>query len=94
MGDYDDDWDEYDDFDDDFGDDDEAETFPCPECGELVYEEADACPYCGCYLHDGWSAGSDYPWWTFNGALSSWSPMWLLLAMGGVFAVLFALMMG
>lgn len=90
------DWDDddYDDYgEDDFGDDDEVDTIPCPECGADVYEEADSCPVCGCYLHHGVYAGGHYPWYTFGGALAEWSPFWLFLAMAGVIGVIFVLMM-
>lgn len=47
----DDDEDEDDDYGDDYpGDDDDAETVPCPHCGADVYEEAEQCPRCGKYL--------------------------------------------
>lgn len=47
------DWDE--DFegeepDENFSEDDSVEMVPCPECGELVYEEAQQCPSCGWYV--------------------------------------------
>lgn len=40
------------DFDEDPVDADDVEepTVPCPGCGREVYEEADACPYCGQWL--------------------------------------------
>ena len=34
----------------DHGDDGEAEELPCPECGALVYEEAQQCPHCGAWI--------------------------------------------
>ena len=37
----------------DWLDDDEAETVPCPSCGEEVYEEAEQCPTCGQYVTPG-----------------------------------------
>ncbi len=84
----DDDFDD-DDFDDDYDDDDESETIPCPSCGADIYEDAEACPHCGDYIHHGYSRG----WWSFGGALDEWSPFWVLLAMAGVIAVVFSLMM-
>lgn len=83
------DWDG-DDYEDDYYEDD---TVACPDCGGELYEDADACPHCGCYLHHGHYAGGWDPWWTFGGALSEWSPLWLFLAMVGVIAVCFSLMM-
>src|SRR5688572_12453824 len=29
---------------------DDEPTIPCPDCGQEIYAEADACPYCGEYL--------------------------------------------
>lgn len=84
------DWDDEDDLED--LDDDVAETIPCPDCGADVYEEADVCPVCGCYLYRGGVAGGRYPWWSFGGSLREWSPLWLLLGMAGVLATLFVLM--
>ncbi len=88
------DWDD-DDFDDDYDDeyddydDDESETIACPECGAAIYEDSQACPACGEYIYDGYTRG----WWSFGGALDEWSPAWVLLAMAGVIAVIFSLMM-
>ena len=84
------DWDDEDDLED--LDDDGGETIPCPDCGADVYEEADVCPVCGCYLYRGGVAGGGYPWWSFGGALREWSSLWLLLGMAGVLATLFVLM--
>ncbi len=33
-----------------WNDDDEAETVPCPHCGQDVYEDAERCPNCERYL--------------------------------------------
>jgi len=86
------DWDDDDEpYDED--DQDEVDTFPCPECGQLVYEEADVCPYCGCILEAGWMSGEAAPWWSFGGAVQEWSPYWIFLGMAGVVAVVFVLMM-
>lgn len=46
-------WDDNDDDDEeDWKDDKELAYYPCPECGEDVYEEAEQCPYCGMYIVD------------------------------------------
>ena len=29
---------------------DDAETVPCPYCGQAVYEEAERCPHCDHYI--------------------------------------------
>ena len=51
--------------------DDETEpTYPCPGCRAQVYEEADACPYCGEYL--AWDDAHPHrgrPWWVWAGAI-------------------------
>ncbi|MCG6156605.1 hypothetical protein [Rubinisphaera margarita] len=89
----DDDWDDDLDYGDNhYDNDDETDTADCPECGAAVYEDADACPACGCYLHHGWQAGGYYPWYTFGGRLKEWSPFWLFLAMTGVIVTIFTLM--
>ena len=58
---------EDDDIDDDWEapepDDDELELLPCPACGKLIYEEADACPYCGEYVTHSTSAFAGKPIW-------------------------------
>ncbi|HUY93083.1 MAG TPA: zinc ribbon domain-containing protein [Pirellulales bacterium] len=74
---------EDDDFDDDWEapepddrDDDELELLPCPACGKLIYEEAEACPYCGEYVTHSTSALAGKPIW------------YLALAIIGVVAVI------
>jgi hypothetical protein len=60
-----------DEFDEDPVDEDEGSepTYPCPGCGEAVYEEADACPYCGEYLSFDNPPGPGQPWWIWLGAM-------------------------
>ena len=82
-----------DDYDDDYDDDDESETISCPECGAAIYEDSEACSSCGEYIHHGYRAGYSRGWWTFGGALDEWAPTWVLLAVAGVIAVIFSLMM-
>ena len=31
-------------------DDETYDTFPCPECGASIFEDADQCPYCSAYV--------------------------------------------
>jgi hypothetical protein len=72
-----------DDRDDDPIDDLEEEpTYPCPGCGVQVYEEADACPYCGEYL--AWddphlADGGGKPWWVWLGAVVALITMALMV---------------
>ena len=78
---------EDDEFDDDWEapdaddrDDDEIETLPCPACGKPIYEEAEACPYCGEYV-------------THSTSILAGRPAWFIaLAIAGVVAVIFALL--
>ncbi len=51
--------DDDDDIDDDLDDDDEDDVYPCPECGNLVYGDAGACPSCGYFYehHQPWYYG-------------------------------------
>ena len=58
---------------------DEAEVVACQECGEVVYEEAVQCPYCGCYLSSDTSVWSGRPKW------------WIGLALLGIMAAVFGL---
>lgn len=44
-------------------DDDELETLPCPACGQQIYEEAEACPYCGEYVTHSTSVLAGKPFW-------------------------------
>ena len=57
-------WDDDDDsLEGDFDDSSES-TYPCPGCGRQIYEEADACPYCGEYVADDDVYRSQpQPWW-------------------------------
>jgi hypothetical protein len=66
-------------WDDDALDDDTAEVMPCPECGAEIYEDAEQCPVCGCYVTFGTS-----PW-------SGRSPIWIVLGIAGIVAVIFVL---
>ena len=92
--DWDDDYEEDDNYGDNYGDeDDSSETIPCPACGAEIYEDAEACPQCGEYIHHGYIPGSGSPWWSFGGAIAHWSPFWIVLAVGGTISVIFALMM-
>lgn len=61
--------DDEDDFDEepDYGDDDEAETIPCPNCREPIVEDAPSCPYCGHYITDEDLRKSSKPWWLYLG---------------------------
>ncbi|MEX0937150.1 MAG: zinc ribbon domain-containing protein [Pirellulales bacterium] len=58
-----------------------ADTLPCPECGEEIYEEAERCPYCGTYVifHSSVWAGR--------------STAWIVLGLVGVVAVVVALVL-
>lgn len=41
-------------WDDDFSDEQDDEyTIPCPECKSQIYEDAEQCPVCGCYVPTG-----------------------------------------
>ena len=48
-------------------DDEEEPTVPCPACGRDIYEDADACPYCGEYLSFDDPTGNAKPWWFWLG---------------------------
>lgn len=71
----DDDWDE-----EDWPDDDGVnDVVPCPNCGEDIYEDAQQCPSCGNY---------------FVAPTSAWSgksPIWIILGLAGIIAVIVAL---
>lgn len=77
-----DDWEE-DEWSEDHWDDDEAETIPCPACGEEVYEDADHCPYCGEYIVH---SGSGYVW-------KERPVWWIVLGILGILAVIWGLTM-
>jgi endogenous inhibitor of DNA gyrase (YacG/DUF329 family) len=53
---------------DDPGDDDVAETVPCPYCRRPVYESADRCPSCGNYVSRD-DAPSRHPRWIVAGVI-------------------------
>jgi hypothetical protein len=44
-------------------DEDELDTLPCPACGRQIYEEAEACPYCGEYVTHSKSVLAGKPFW-------------------------------
>ena len=50
-------------WDEDWGEDDAAETVPCPACGAEVYEDAPACPACGEYVTAYRSPTAGMPRW-------------------------------
>jgi hypothetical protein len=55
-----------DDWDDDVEDwdqDNEQETYPCPYCGEDVYEDAERCPNCDKYISDEDAPTTRKPLW-------------------------------
>ena len=51
-------------------DDDEDATFPCPHCGEPVYEDAERCPHCEQYLSDEDAPAEAKPWWIVAGVIA------------------------
>jgi predicted RNA-binding Zn-ribbon protein involved in translation (DUF1610 family) len=60
-------------------DDEELDLLPCPSCGEPIYEEAEACPYCGEYV-------------THSTSVLASKPLWfVVLAILGIVAIIFAL---
>ena len=71
--------------DDEYSEDDDAETLPCPECGQPVYEEADQCPHCGQYVTFSSShAFANKPWWWIAlGLLGTLALLWWLVTAGG-----------
>lgn len=69
--------------DEDDYDDDESDTIPCPNCGADVYEDAVQCPVCGQYV----TSDSTNLW----AGRSAW---WILLALLGVGAVIWVLLLG
>ncbi len=61
---------------------DDSDTIPCPECGEDIYEDSPACPYCGHYI---------------TSTASTWSgrsSLWLGIGLAGILAVIAALVLG
>ncbi|MCA8999287.1 MAG: hypothetical protein KDA80_20000 [Planctomycetaceae bacterium] len=80
--DWDDDWEEDVDWPDDL-DDEETYTVKCVHCGALVHEDAVACPSCG-----------DYEFKDTRSGVLHQKPIWyLILAVLGILAVIFALLM-
>ena len=67
------DWDDVEDV------DDTDYTFPCPECGAEVYEEAVQCPKCGSYITFDTSPWAGKPTW------------WVAMGIVGIIAVIIAL---
>ncbi|MBM4022213.1 MAG: hypothetical protein FJ284_08225 [Planctomycetes bacterium] len=60
---YDNDDDEWDD-----ADDDEADTLPCPACGQPIFEDSPRCPTCGEYVTAG-DASPRRPVWVLATAV-------------------------
>ena len=52
----------------DWDQDNEQETYPCPYCGEDVYEDAERCPHCDKYI-----SGEDAP--------PTRKPLWFVVAL-------------
>ena len=71
--------------DDEYSDDDNAETLPCPECGQAIYEEAEQCPHCGQYVtFSATHAFDNKPWWWIAlGLLGVLALIWWLVTAGG-----------
>lgn len=61
---------------------DESDTFPCPECGEDIYEDTPSCPYCGQYV--------TFPTRSWSGR----SAAWIVIGMLGILAVIVVLVLG
>ena len=68
----------------DYSDDGDAETLPCPECGQPIYEEAEQCPHCGQYVSFSSHAFDHKPWWWMVlGLLGVLALLWWLVTAGG-----------
>jgi len=65
--------------DEEIDDDSSIELLPCPECGEMIYEEAEQCPACGRYVLRHSHQWLGRPWW------------WLVLGILGIGATILAL---
>jgi len=65
---------------DEFGQDTAATTMPCPECGAEMYDESERCPTCGQYVTRDTNEWASKPLW------------WILLAIAGVVALVWALL--
>jgi len=76
---FDESWDD----DDDLGtpDDEPVDTIRCPECRRDVYEDAEACPYCGHFLVADTSAWAGRPMW------------WIVLGFVGIVALVGSLIL-
>ena len=59
-------WSETDDTDD--WDDDDA-LIDCPYCGEPIFDDAERCPYCECYISEQDRPPTTRPWWFVLGFL-------------------------
>jgi len=72
---------ELDDLHDDRDDgDDETDVVPCPECGAVVYEDAEQCPSCGLYIVPSTSPWRGRPrWWILLGLMGIAAVLWLLI---------------
>ncbi len=66
---------------DEYDDDGDSETYPCPECGAEVYEDAEMCPSCGQFITPGarrqWTGRST--WWLLLGLLGIGAVLWVLV---------------
>ena len=77
---------EYPDEDDLDDDDSESSVFPCPQCGEEIYEDSDRCPYCGEYILSSHAYSTmSHPWKGRN-------VVWIILGLLGALSVAFALL--
>lgn len=77
--DYEDDFDEG--YDEDSWSDDDVDMVECPACHTMIYEDSVQCPHCHEYVSHSTSAWSGRPWW------------WYVLAVSGVVALVFALVL-
>ena len=60
--------------------DEPTSTFPCPDCGTELHEDAVMCPICGIYItHDTDRVWSGRPGW------------WIVLGLLGILAVILTL---
>jgi hypothetical protein len=71
-------WDEADEADgsDDWDAADDA-TAPCPYCRQLIFEDAERCPYCERYITDLDAPTQRKPWWIIAGFLASFYAIYL-----------------
>lgn len=80
--------DEFDDdpVDADDADDDEREI-ACPDCGRMIYEDVDVCPYCGYFILDSdrtYPSMLNAPWFRWLGLIGILAVV-LTLALSGLF---------